>query len=130
MSSPTGLGGVVSDLTAAGVAAKAGGPFASEPIGGDGVALCIGAESVQTYRFIDHEAALAASAKIDRDDPSTIGTSHVTWSGKPRFWLRDNLILLYLGADAPTDAALRTLLGPPFAEGQAGGMPLPAPPCS
>ena len=126
----TGLGGVVADLTIAGVTAKAGGPFATEPIGGEGVALCVGAETVQTYRLIDHEAALAASAKIDRDDPSIIGTSHVTWTGKPRFWLRENLILLYLGQDLATDAALRSLLGPPFAEGEAGAMPLPGPPCS
>ncbi|HUQ44769.1 MAG TPA: hypothetical protein VM451_10230 [Candidatus Limnocylindria bacterium] len=130
--SPTlaGLGGVAADLTAAGVTAKAGSAFSTEPIGGEGFALCVGAETVQTYAFIDHEAALAAQAKIDREDPSTIGTTHVNWTGKPRFWLRDNLILLYLGEDAATDAALRTLLGPPFAEGEAGGMPLAGPPCS
>jgi hypothetical protein len=128
--SAPGLTGVVADLSAAGVTAKAGSGFATEPIGGEGFALCVGAESVQTYAFIDHEAALAAQAKIDRDDPSTIGTTHVNWTGKPRFWLRENLILLYLGEDAATDAALRTLLGPPFAEGEAGGMSLPGPPCS
>jgi hypothetical protein len=126
----TGLGGVVADLTIAGVTAKAGSPFTTEPIGGEGVALCVGAETVQTYRFIDHEAALAASAKIDRNDPTTIGSNHVTWTGKPRFWLRENLILLYLGQDLATDAALRSLLGPPFAEGEAGGMMLPSPPCT
>src|SRR5215207_5622465 len=58
--SPTaaGLVGVAADLTSAGVIAKVGSPFSSEPIGGEGIALCVGAETVQTYRFIDHEAAL------------------------------------------------------------------------
>jgi hypothetical protein len=130
-SSPaTGLTGIIADLTAAGVTAVTGGSFMSEPIGGEGVALCVGVETVQTYAFIDHEAALAAAAKIDRDDPSKIGTGIVDWAGTPRFWLRNNIILLYLGPDPATDAALRSLLGPPFAEGQPGRPPLPWPPCT
>jgi hypothetical protein len=126
----SGVAGIVRDLTNGGVIARIGDPFAGEPVGGEGVTLCIGAESLQTYTFIDHEAALSASAKIDPDDPSSVGNAHVEWAGRPRFWLRDNVILLYLGENAATDTGLRTLLGPPFAEGEAGRMPLPGPPCS
>jgi hypothetical protein len=129
-SAATGLAGVAADLIAAGVSAKAGSFFMSAPIGGEGVTLCVSVETVQTYAFIDHEAALAAAAKIDRDDPSKVADGIVDWAGTPRFWLRDNIILLYLGQDAATDAALRSLLGPPFAEGQPGRMPLPGPPCA
>ena len=125
-----GLEGVVADLRAAGVDAAAGGQFLSAPIGGQGTVICIGAESVQTYQFIDHEAALAAASKIDRQDPSKIDNGIVDWAGTPRFWLRQNMIVLYLGEDDATNAALRTLLGSPFAEGQPGRPPLPGPDCA
>lgn len=125
-----GVEGLVSDLGAAGVGAKAGGQFTSDPIGGQGTVVCIGTESVQTYQFIDHEAALAAAAKIDRQDPSKVGNGIIDWAGTPRFWLRENIIVLYLGQDAATEAALRTLLGQPFAQAQQPGRPpLPAPDC-
>lgn len=124
LSAVRGIEGLVGDLRGAGVDAKAGGQFMSEPIGGQGAVVCIGPESVQTYQFIEHEAALAAAAKIDRQDPSKVGTGIVDWAGTPRFWLRENLIVLYLGQDPGTDTALRTLLGQPFAQGQPGRPPL------
>jgi hypothetical protein len=127
---PSGLEGLVADLTAAGASAKSGSFFATEPIGGEGKTVCIGTETVQVYQFVDHEAALAVSMKIDHNDPSKIGTSIVDWAGVPRFWLRDRIIVLYIGNDAATDAALRSLLGRPFAEGQSGRMGLPTPPCT
>ena len=125
----SGVAGIVADLSAAGVAAKAGGAFASEPIGGEGISMCVGKETVQTYQFIDHESALVVVQTIDPEDPSRIGTMIVDWAGTPRFWLRDNVIVLYTGTDAATDAALRALLGQPFAEGEGGRMPLPGPDC-
>jgi hypothetical protein len=120
----------VADLTAAGVTATEGSFFSTDPIGGEGKTVCVGEETVQVYQFIDHEAALAISRKIDPRDPSKVGSSLVDWAGVPRFWLRDRVIVLYLGQDAATDAALRALLGQPFAEGQPGRMPLPMPPCA
>lgn len=125
----SGVAGIVADLVAAGVAAKAGSPFMSEPVGGDGRAMCIGKDTVQTYQFIDHEAALAVVKTIDPKDPSKIGSAIVEWTGTPRFWLRDNVIVLYTGTDAATDAALRAVLGQPFAEAEGGRMPLPGPDC-
>ena len=127
-SAADGVDGLVAALDAAGVDAKADAVIATEPIGGVGATVCVGPETLRVYEFIDHEAALAASVKIDRDNPSQIGGAMITWAGKPRFWLRDRIIILYLGEDAATDATLRSVLGPPFAEGE-GGMPLPEPPC-
>jgi hypothetical protein len=124
-----GIDGLVADLVAAGTDAKAGTTFTSEPIGGQGSTLCVGTETVRAYEFIDHEAALAASQTIDRDDPTKIGNGIVDWAGAPRFWLRDRVIVLYLAQDAATDSTLRALLGPPFAEGRVGRIPLPEPPC-
>jgi len=59
-----------------------------------------------------------AMNSIDRDDPSSVGTAMVSWNGRPRFWARDRLLLLYLGEDAPTDTLLRGVLGEPFASGE------------
>ncbi len=126
-----GIDGLVLDLTSAGAVAKVGSPFLAEPIGGQGMTVCIGAETLQTYGFIDHEAALAASTKIDKDDPTKVNGGVVDWVGAPRFWLRDRIIVLYLGDDAQTDAALRALLGRPFAQSTEPGRGfLPELPCA
>ena len=121
----------MADLVAAGASATLGSNFLAEPLPGEGVLVCVGKEPVQVYVLKDHEAALAAASKIDRNDPSKIGTSIVDWAGTPRFWLRDRILVLYLGTNAVTDAALRTLLGPPFAEAHVPGRPpVPAQDCA
>ena len=127
---PTTTGGIdvlIADLGAGGATVEKGATFSSDPVGGEGTTVCVGEETIRTYEFIDHEAALAASQKIDPDDPTKIGNAVVSWMGKPRFWLRDRILVLYLGADEPTEAALLDLLGEPFAEGAEGFMPLPEP---
>jgi hypothetical protein len=128
---PSGIEGLRADVNARGLTAEIGSAFMSEPVGGQGTTLCVGTETLQVYEFIDHEAALAASAKIDRDDPSKIGNGIVDWTGSPRFWLRGNVIVLYLGDDAATDGLLRDILGPPFAESHEPGRGgfLPELPC-
>ena len=126
-----GAEALVADLIAGGATAKLGSFFLAEPLRGEGMLVCIGTEAVQVYVQKDHEAALAVSQMIDRNDPSKVGTSIVNWTGRPRFWLRDRIIVLYVGTDAATDAALRGLLGQPFAESrQPGPPPLPAPDCA
>lgn len=132
--SPTsadGAEGLVEDLVASGAMARLGSNFLADPLPGEGVLVCIGTEAVQVYVLRDHEAAQAAASSIDREDPSKIGTSIVDWAGRPRFWLRDRILVLYVGDSAATDMALRTLLGEPFAEERgAGRPPLPAPDCA
>ena len=126
-----GAEALVADLIAGGAAAKLGSNFLAEPLRGEGILVCIGTEAVQVYIQKDHESALAVASMIDPDDPSKIGTSIVNWTGRPRFWLRDRIIVLYVGTDAATDTALRTLMGRPFAEArQPGPPPLPAPDCA
>ena len=126
-----GAEALVADLVAGGATAKLGSFFLAEPLRGEGILVCIGTEAVQVYVQRDHEAALAVASTIDPQDPSKIGTSIVNWTGRPRFWLRDRIIVLYVGTDAATDTALRTLLGRPFAEArQPGAPPLPAPDCA
>jgi hypothetical protein len=126
-----GAEALVADLIAAGNVAKLGSNFLADPLRGEGRLVCVGKEAVQVYVQKDHEAALAVASTIDKRDPTRVGTSIVTWNGTPRFWLRDRIIVLYVGADAATDSALRTLLGQPFAEShEPGFQPLPSPECA
>ncbi len=121
----------MADVVASGATARVGSGFLADPMPGEGVVVCVGTEAVQVYVLKDHEAALAAASRIDRDDPSKVGTAIVDWAGRPRFWLRDRILVLYVGEDAATDGALRALLGQPFAESRvAGRPPLPAPDCA
>ena len=130
--SVAGVEGLVADLIAAGVPAKAGGVLSGEPIGGDGRLVCVGKESVQVYVFRDRAAAEAAAARIDPKDPWHIGNSIVEWIDTPHFWTRDRILVGYVGQDAATMTVLVGVLGQPFAQGAGGGGrgPLPRPDCT
>lgn len=120
--SPSGVGveGLVNALEAASAPVQQADRFDPAPLPGQGVLLCVGREEVRVYVFPTDEARLAAAASIDRTDPSHVGTSIVEWTGNPRFWQRDRILVLYLGTDAPTEALLTSALGPPFAWGLGG----------
>ena len=121
---------LAADLQLMGHAAAVGRGFDGSILGGEGTTVCVGDASVQVYEFADVDAATDAAATIDRDDPSMVGNGIAEWTGPPRFWLRDRAIILYLGEDAAIDAALRNLLGRPFAEAVGPGRGLAnRPPC-
>jgi hypothetical protein len=84
--------------------------------------MCVGTEPVRLYVFGSERDRMAAAAQINPTDPSNMGTSMVDWDGRPRFWQRDRLLILYLGEDAATETLLQSVLGQPFASGQ--GRPL------
>jgi hypothetical protein len=46
------------------------------------------------------------ASRIKPDDPSNLGTSIVEWAGRPRFWQRDRILVMYLGESAATEALL------------------------
>ncbi len=93
-------------------------PFDGTPLSRDAVNICIGEEEIKVYGFGTSGQRAATAAQIDPTDPTNIGTSIVEWSGAPKFWGRDRLLVLYLGRDDPTAALLASVLGPPFAQGQ------------
>lgn len=89
------------------------------------VIVCADHDSVRVFEFAsDFERSVAAS-KIDPDDPSHSGGDIYEWSGEPRFWQRDRILVLYVGSSEATIQKLTSLLGEPFAEGR--GRPLPRP---
>jgi hypothetical protein len=122
--SPAGSGveGLVDVLTAAGVAVRQADRFDAAPFPGDGVLLCVGREEVRVYVFPTEQARASAAGTIDPRDPSHIGTAIVEWTGNPRFWGRDRILVLYVGPDAATEGLLTSIMGPPFARGVGGGL--------
>ncbi len=117
-----GVEGLVSSLAAASAPVRQADAFDPTPLSGEGVLLCVGREEVRVYVFPTEEARLASAAGIDPQDPSHIGTSIVEWTGNPRFWQRDRILVLYVGTDVPTEALLTSVMGPPFARGASGGL--------
>jgi hypothetical protein len=112
----TGVSRLVSDLMAAGGQARQAGAFDATPLQGQGTLLCLGAEELRVYTFANVRALEQAANSIDANDPSHVGTSIVEWMGNPRFWQRDNLLVLYVGTDVATERLLQRVLGPPFAK--------------
>jgi len=113
------LGGpqrLIADLQLRGLPAKLGTDFDPALLGGDGTVVCVGAETLEVYDFTDPEAAADAAATVDPNDPSNVGNAIVEWIGPPRFWLRDEAIVMYVGDERAVDGALRAILGQPFAE--------------
>jgi hypothetical protein len=117
---------LVADLQAVGLAATLGRDQDAGLLGGVATVVCVGDESVSVYTFEDAGAALQAAATVNKRDPWNVGNAVVEWIGPPRFWMRDRVIVLYVGAEPAVDSALRTILGRPFAESRDGGRGLPA----
>ena len=116
---------LIAEINGAGVAAHQIDTFGTEPVGGSGMLICVGAEEVAVYVFNDEAAATEAAARIDPVDPSNLGNASVAWAGRPRFWQRGPILVLYLGEDVATEDLLTKTLGPPFAQGAGPGRGVP-----
>ena len=93
-------------------------PFPSDPIGGEGRLACVDGQEVRVFDFGSAEEAQRASDAIDRDDPSNLGSAIVSWSGTPRMWVDEELLVMYSGPDNAVVATLERAFGAPFAVGQ------------
>ena len=114
-----GPAGLVADLRALGIEAEEKSQFSAEPLSTLGVQLCVAGEPVQVYVYGTPQEAAAVAAQIDPEDPSHLGRGAIIdWAGDPKFWLRDRILVLYLGTDEDVQAALVSLMGEPFAKGQ------------
>lgn len=119
---------LIAELGAAGIDAAQVDTFSSDPLGGDGLLVCLGAQELRVYLFpSDHEAA-AAAARIDPEDPSNLGSAMVAWAGRPRFWLRGPMLVLYLGEDDDTEHLLADILEEPIARASGPGRGVPGVP--
>lgn len=118
--------GLVAALGEAGAEVGSTGSFVTDPIGGEGIGLCVDGQVVNVYVFPTVEEREAVASRIDPEDPSNLGTAIIDWAGTPRFWQADRVLVLYLGADPAVEAGLTSVLGDPFARGE-GRPPLPGP---
>ncbi|PKB73637.1 MAG: hypothetical protein BZY75_00710 [SAR202 cluster bacterium Io17-Chloro-G7] len=85
-------------------------PFLSVP----GATIILGQETVQVFNY---PSPAAAQAEADLVDPTgfTVGTTSISWIAPPHFYLKDTLLVLYIGGDSPVIDVLETVLGPQFA---------------
>ena len=114
----SGAEGLLAGLKAAAkVPVRQADTFDSAPMTGQGVLLCVGHEEVRAYVYQTADLQAAAVHGIDPKDPSHVGNAIVEWTGNPRFWQRDRVIVLYMGTDASTEALLISMFGQPFAKG-------------
>lgn len=112
---------LIAELNGAGVTTLRVDTFSTEPLGGTGTLVCVGDEVVAIYLFNDEATATEVAARIDPVDPSNLGNASVAWAGRPRFWQRGPMLILYVGEDVATEYLLTEVLGPPFAQGAGPG---------
>lgn len=105
-------------LQSAGAEVRETGGISTEPLGGEGVGLCVAGQQVSVYAYPTPEEREAVAARIDPTDPSNLGTSIVEWAGNPKFWHAGLIIVLYLGNDPAVESGISSILGQPFARGQ------------
>jgi hypothetical protein len=119
-SSPTDpITGLVAGLQAAGADVRRTGGIGTEPLGGQGIGLCVAGQEVMAYVFPTPQQREAIAARIDPSDPTHVGSTTIgEWTGKPKFWQAGRIIVLYLGSDSTVEAGLRSVPGQPFARGQ------------
>jgi hypothetical protein len=63
--------------------------------------FAVNASPVQVYRFSTSQEASAVASKVGADGTSLItqsGPALVEWKGRPHFFMRDRLIVLYLSS--------------------------------
>lgn len=105
-------------LRTAGAEVRETGPFSTEPLGGEGIGLCVAGQQVSVYVYPTPEDREAVASRIDPADPSNLGTTIVEWAGNPKFWQADRILVLYLGSDPAVEGGISAILGQPFARGQ------------
>ena len=108
----------VAALRDAGAEVSETGAFNTDPLGGQGIGLCVAGQQVSVYVYPTPEDREAVASRIDPTDPSNLGTSIVEWAGNPKFWQADRIIVLYLGSDPAVESGISSILGQPFARGE------------
>lgn len=104
---------LIDQLRAAGATVESAGAVSQPFFSVKGQVIKVNGEDVQVFEYTDAAAAEAEAATVSPDGGS-IGTSMVTWVAAPHFYKTGKLIVLYIGNNQTTLAALETALGPQF----------------
>ena len=76
--------------------------------------LLVNGQSVRVFEYPGANSAVADAARV-APDGTPIGSTQITWVDPPRFYMRGQLIVLYVGRDEDVSAMLEDVLGPPIA---------------
>ena len=116
-SSSTAIDALVRGLQQQGVTTSSGGgeprdafPFFSV----QAKRLVANGDDVHVFEYASAAAATSDAAKVPAAG-TPIGTTQITWIAPPRFYRKDQLIVLYVGSKADVVRALEAVLGKPFA---------------
>ncbi len=66
------------------------------------------------FDYASSAAATSDASKVSAAG-TPIGTTQITWIAPPRFYRKEQLIVLYVGSNADVLRALEAVLGKPFA---------------
>lgn len=102
--------GLVGALRTAGLAVEEAGTVDQSFFSVTGRRVLVGGLDVQVFEFPDEAAARAAAASISPDGTS-IGTTLVTWIGRPHFFQEGRLLVLFMGSGKSILSVLEAVLG-------------------
>ena len=111
---PKGIGVLVSDLVGLGSVVAQGKSITQPFFSVDGEETIIEGETVQVFTYASPEAA-KADADLVSPLGSPIGTSMVSRVSAPHFYLKDTLLVLYVGLNVGVIERQETVMGPEFA---------------
>ena len=110
--------GFVDLLRVLGAEVEQSGPINQPFFSVSGVRLLVNGHQVSVYAFPTNEGATAAAGGVSADGSTIVGDGvayNVLWVGPPHFFLREGLIVLYVGDDGEILELLEGVLGPQFA---------------
>ena len=111
---PKGIRVLVSDFVRLGSVVAQGKSITQPFFSFDGEETTIEGETVQVFTYASPEAA-KAYANLVSPLGSPIGTSMVSWVSAPHFYLKDTLLVLYVGLNVGVIERQETVMGPEFA---------------
>ena len=115
---PRDVDGFVDQVRALGAEVAQSGPINQPFFSASGVRLLVNGHQVSVYAFPTSEGAAAAAGGVSADGSSIVGDGvayNVLWVGPPHFFLRERVIVLYVGDDVEILELLEGILGPQFA---------------
>lgn len=107
---------LIDSLRAAGATVEPAGEVDQPFFEVTGQLIRVNEADVQVFEFADEATRQAVSETIP-PDPTSIGTTMITWVDQPNFWAKGRVIVLYIGQDADIINLLTSVLGDPIAQG-------------
>jgi hypothetical protein len=105
---------LIASLRAAGAPVEQAGGADQPFLSVKGVTIKVHGADVQVFQYRNPADTEAQAAAISPDG-GTVGTTKIHWVGRPHFYKKERVLVLYVGDDAKVLKALEAVLGPQFA---------------